>query len=354
MAFVAVISCCALLVTPSSRSGGRTNFVQAFQTSYRQLNNVAITSSSTASRAQPLTFSECCGGGGSSFFSTQQHYRRCRRSITSIEMKTKLSDINMDGTSHLPSSPTSLFPSPTSSHQPKVRQFLHRLRRKFTTLLASLAFFLSLLCPAHASSTASASISYPTSAISSLTTTTTTSLMQRLNLFRTQSTNELIDNYVRSKLFDDDVYDPVESAYREAISDHSTSGSSSIGKKDAGKVGGGIEGAYPTLLAETANAALGQQRSVSSVLSSSSSSTMLSKNNRDSMKNDGLTSLLIQASDVLQSKLGVSASTSYSIVAAVGIVGICVVPAGLGVLYQSIQRMQIDRSEMKMYGKITE
>jgi hypothetical protein len=41
-------------------------------------------------------------------------------------------------------------------------------------------------------------------------------------------------------------------------------------------------------------------------------------------------------------------------VAAVGIVGICVVPAGLGVLYQSIQRMQIDRSEMKMYGKIAE
>jgi multidrug transporter EmrE-like cation transporter len=162
----------------------------------------------------------------------------------------------------------------------------------------------------------------------------------------------MIDNYVKSKLFDDDVYDPVESAYREAIVDHSTSGSS-IGKKD-GKMGG-MEGAYPTLLAETANAALGQQRSVSSLLSSSStssSSNVLSKN-KDT-KNDGLTSLLITAADFLQTKLGISASTSYSIVAGVGIVGICVVPAGLGVLYQSIQRMQIDRSEMKMYGKIAE
>lgn len=178
----------------------------------------------------------------------------------------------------------------------------------------------------------------------------------------------MIDNYVKSKLFDDDVYDPVESAYREAISDQqcTISGSSSSSsfsrtgkkKKRMGSDGGvAIEGAYPTLLAETANAALGQQRSVSSGLLSPSTSSgmLLSKNSKDSMmKNDGLTSLLIQASDVLQTKLGVSASTSYSIVAAVGIVGVCVVPAGLGVLYQSIQRMQIDRSEMKMYGKITE
>lgn len=162
----------------------------------------------------------------------------------------------------------------------------------------------------------------------------------------------MIDNYVKSKLFDDDVYDPVESAYREAIVDHSTSGSS-IGKKD-GKLGN-MKGAYPTLLAETANAALGQQRSVSSLLSSSStsSSTNVLSKNKDT-KNDGLTSLLITAADFLQTKLGMSASTSYSIVAGVGIVGICVVPAGLGVLYQSIQRMQIDRSEMKMYGKIAE
>lgn len=161
----------------------------------------------------------------------------------------------------------------------------------------------------------------------------------------------MIDNYVKSKLFDDDIYDPVESAYREAIVDHSTSGSS-IGKKD-GKMGN-MEGAYPTLLAETANAALGQQRSVSSLLSSSStSSTNVLSKNKDT-KNDGLTSLLITAADFLQTKLGMSASTSYSIVAGVGIVAICVVPAGLGVLYQSIQRMQIDRSEMKMYGKIAE
>jgi len=214
----------------------------------------------------------------------------------------------------------------------KSRHVLQKIRHSFTILLASLAFFLSSTHvmstpPAHASSSAAATLS-----------TTTKSLKQRLNIFKTKSADELIDKYVQSKLFADDVYDPVESAYREAYAD-------SLTNKDA------VAGAYPTLLAETASTALGTSKSVSSLLSSSSSKSV---GTTATGKNDGITAVLIKASDILQSKLKVSASISYYILAATGIVGICVVPTMAGVLYQGIQRASIDKSEMKMYGKISE
>jgi len=214
----------------------------------------------------------------------------------------------------------------------KSRNALQKIRHSFTILLTSLAFFLSSTHvmstpPAHASSsTATATLS------------TTKSLKQRLNIFKTKSADEMINAYVQSKLFADDVYDPIESAYREAYAD-------SLTNKDA------VAGAYPTLLAETAGEALGTSKSVSSLLSSSSSKSV---GTTATGKNDGITAVLIKASDILQSKLKVSASISYYILAATGIVGICVVPTMAGVLYQGIQRASIDKSEMKMYGKISE
>ena len=219
----------------------------------------------------------------------------------------------------------------------KSRRTLQKIRRSFTIVLASLAFFLSSTHivhnpPAHAASTAAAATSL-----------TSLSLTQRLNPFRTRTADEMIDDYVRTKLFADDEYDPVESAYREAFADAAGSLSSS-------KAGGATsQGAYPTLLAETASSALGQTKSVSSLLANSPTVGTTAQG-----KNDGITAVLIKASDILQSRLKVSASISYYILAATGIVGICVVPTMIGVLYQGIQRAQIDKSEMKMYGKIAE
>ncbi|KAL7450647.1 hypothetical protein ACHAWC_002537 [Mediolabrus comicus] len=71
-------------------------------------------------------------------------------------------------------------------------------------------------------------------------------------------------------------------------------------------------------------------------------------------KNDGITAVLIRTSDFLQRRLRVSASVSYYIIAASGILSLCVLPGTIGVLYQGIQRLQIDKSEMKMYGKIAD
>lgn len=159
----------------------------------------------------------------------------------------------------------------------------------------------------------------------------------------------MIDAYVRDRLFADDKYDPVESAYREAFAD---AGGSVSGSKDSSATS---SGAYPTLLAETAGTALGQQKSVSSLLSSTTSRSLgTSASSPSGEKNDGITAVLIKASDFLQSKLKVSASVSYYLLAGSGLVGICVVPAMVGVLYTGFQRSQIDKNEMKMYGKIAE
>ncbi len=162
----------------------------------------------------------------------------------------------------------------------------------------------------------------------------------------------MINEYVRDRLFADDTYDPVESAYREVYADYSVGGSSG---------GSEVVGAYPTLLAETASSALGRKQDVSSIVSSPSSrgvgSGSMAKGGtvgEQSGKNDGITAVLIRTSDFLQRRLRVSASVSYYIIAASGILSLCVLPGTIGVLYQGIQRLQIDKSEMKMYGKIAD
>jgi len=233
----------------------------------------------------------------------------------------------------------------------RTRRALQKIRRSFTVLLASLAFFLSTTRihapPAHAASAATAAA-----------TTSTLSLTQKLNPFRTRTTDEMIDAYVRDRLFADDEYDPVESAYREAFADAGGSGSA---KDDTDA--SSMTGAYPTLLAETASQALGKQKSVSSVLSTRSLGASGAAGGASSSsvagaaaggKKDGITGLLIKSSDFLQSKLKVSASVSYYIIAGAGFVGVMTVPGLIGVLYQGIQRAQIDKSEMKMYGKISD
>jgi hypothetical protein len=163
----------------------------------------------------------------------------------------------------------------------------------------------------------------------------------------------MINEYVRDRLFADDEYDPVESAYREVYADYSTGSGS----------GSEVAGAYPTLLAETASSALGRKQDVSSIVSSPSrgvGSGSMAKGGvggtagEQSGKNDGITAVLIRTSDFLQRRLRVSASVSYYIIAASGILSLCVLPGTIGVLYQGIQRLQIDKSEMKMYGKIAD
>jgi len=158
----------------------------------------------------------------------------------------------------------------------------------------------------------------------------------------------MIDEYVRDRLFADDEYDPVESAYREAYADGLTSSPSASSAAD------GSTGAYPTLLAETASTALGRKQDISTLVSASKTGGGAMGSGIDAAKKDGITAILIKSSDFLQRRLRVSASASYYIIAASGILSLCVLPTTIGVMYQGFQRLQIDKSEMKMYGKIAD
>ncbi|KAL3802602.1 hypothetical protein ACHAWO_003630 [Cyclotella atomus] len=204
----------------------------------------------------------------------------------------------------------------------KVHSIVKKLRKSFTILLASFAIVLSTThlhnSPAHASTTITA------------TKTSTTSLLSKLNIFRPRTADELIDKYIQERLFIDDAFDPVESAYREAFSDYPSNGR---------------EGVYPQLLAETAASALGRK---------DGSSLIISKSAASQSDAGGITGALIQASDFLQQKLKVSSSVSYYIIAAGLLLGGTVLPGIVGMSYQAFQRLQIDKSEMKMYGKITD
>jgi hypothetical protein len=58
------------------------------------------------------------------------------------------------------------------------------------------------------------------------------------NLF-SRSVDHIVDNYVKDHMFDDDVYDPIESIYREAMDDK-------------------LQGTYPKALKEITSSVLGQ------------------------------------------------------------------------------------------------
>lgn len=236
--------------------------------------------------------------------------------------------------------------SQTETKRQTFQSIITKIRRYVAVLLASLTLvlFSSIdsgtsgswrgVAPAHAASTATAI----TSSSSTISTT-----LRRMNPFRTRTADELIDSYVQRRLFVDDIYDPVESAYREVIADYS-----------AGNNGGS---SYPTLLTEMATSVVGRDRAIITTTSSSSAKAAMGGSIVDggSMgRRDGITGTIMKFSDVLQAKLRLSASASYIILATSGLVGVLFVPAMLGVLYQSIQRMQIDKGEMKMYGKISE
>jgi hypothetical protein len=229
--------------------------------------------------------------------------------------------------------------SQTDTSRQTFHSIICKLRRSLAILLASftLVLFSSItsgsggswrgVAPAHAASTATAITTSSSSTISTR--------LQRLNPFRTRTADELIDSYVQERLFVDDIYDPIESTYREVIADSSGSGS------------------YPTLLTDVATSVVGRDRAITSTSSPASGITggidgSMGRNN------DGITGILMKFSDILQNKLRLSASTSYIILATTGLVCVLFIPAMLGVLYQSIQRMQIDKGEMKMYGKISE
>ena len=239
---------------------------------------------------------------------------------------------------------SSLFGRPPASRR-RLRSIARAARRSLAVILASFSMMflfspapttgsLRVVPPAHA---ASASTYPPTSSSTAM------PFLGRVGPFRVRTADELIDEYVRDRMFSDDSYDPVESAYREACADHPSGGGGLRGGRVSDDIGGdGERGAGAE--------GLGHRRPLLLLV------VLLVEQQarRGGGRDDGITGALMKASDVLQSRLRISAAMSYYVLGASGLVGVLFVPAMVGVLYQGIQRQLIDRGEMKMYGKISE
>ena len=182
-------------------------------------------------------------------------------------------------------------------------RLVNRFRRAIAVMwMAALLWFggcgLRMAPPAYAVSTAASS----------------ESIISRV-IPKGASLDKIVDRYVKDHMFDDDIYDPVESAYREAYEDVTT-------------------GKYPRALNEVASSLLGSD---------------VTKSEKTTSENLFI-SFLTNGSKGLQS-LGLSATAANVVVYATTLVG---APSFilLGILsYANMQKKMRIRQNKKRYGE---
>lgn len=189
---------------------------------------------------------------------------------------------------------------------------LTKFRRSF-----ALVFTVSLLwfgaagfssLPAHASSTAAATataVSAPT---------------ERVVTSNQKSLDKLVGNYVKSHMFDDDRYDPVESIYREAHDDALTT-------------------EYPQALREVASGALG----------SSAATGGVRVNDKDNTAGASIAALLTQAIGALQ-KRGLSQQAAILVLASIFVVAGPSSFLFAGMIIGGISKRNMNKTMKQRYG----
>jgi hypothetical protein len=180
-------------------------------------------------------------------------------------------------------------------------QLLSRVRRSFVIVAASLMMWFGAAgiktLPSHASTAAAVAAVAPQS-----------------KSILSASLEQIVDRYVEDHMFDDDVYDPVESVYREAIGDK-------------------IKGTHPKALSEITSSVLGQDGMKVEETSSSS----------------GIGDWLMTAVTFLQRK-GISESTAIILLTGSFVVAGPVVFLLGGMMVGSQSKRQIQRVFKKRYG----
>jgi len=212
--------------------------------------------------------------------------------------------------------------------QQKVKGIIRAIRRSFVTLLTytslcfSLLSFVSSQRPplAHAS----------TATVSTTTTTKPTKTRTQPSVDKSKALlDRLIDNYVEERMFSDDEFDPLESAYRETVADIETN-------------------EYPTQLSQAASSALGLGK-VKSLLQAPSSSK--SSTSTSTQKDGKFVQFVLRKVEEIHAKYGISKSFLYTVVGVV----CCGVPAlslcALLISFSMRQRLMTERMAIKRYGE---
>ncbi len=209
-------------------------------------------------------------------------------------------------------------------------------RFRHATLIFSMATFIWMasLSISHAASTTTAA----SSATSSSPTTISHVMPSKASSSSsTKKLDRLIQRYIQDYMFDDDLYDPLESALREAHEDVT-------------------KGTYPRQLSTVTSSILGQQGSSSRIRGSSPTSI----GTTSSSSSDGTTSsdsasqrvgqVMIQLLRFLQRRLRVSETTAMNMIAALLVVTIPSLFLLFGMVVGGMSKRQMNRIMKQRYG----
>jgi hypothetical protein len=155
--------------------------------------------------------------------------------------------------------------------------------------------------PSHASSAAAAAPTTSTLVPKSLT---------------SASLDQIVDRYVKSHMFDDDVYDPVESTYREAVDDK-------------------VRGAYPRALKEVTSSVLGQD------------SVAITK---PAVRGARIGNLLVTAAKFVEERAGLSEATAVLILAFVLVGSVPLTFVSLAAITGNFSKRNINKTMKQRYG----
>ena len=134
------------------------------------------------------------------------------------------------------------------------------------------------------------------------------------NTFMSPSLEKIVDGYVKDHMFDDDVYDPVESVYREAVADK-------------------LQGAHPKALSEITSSVLGQSAAKAEKKASAT----------------GFGGVLLKAVNFLQRR-GLSESTAILVLTGSFVVAGPLAFVCAGMMVGSQSKRQINSVMKKRYG----
>jgi hypothetical protein len=204
------------------------------------------------------------------------------------------------------------------------RRWISKIPRLTSTLVVfvflwSVTFFSFPTLPAYASTSATSSSSIP------ITSTTRNWSFKDFQLLPSASLDQMIDRYVKDHMFDDDVYDPVESAYREAYEDSiQSSGSSS----------------YPSRLLDITSSVLGKNSVVVGSAVGRQSST----------SGNPIIGSLLRASQFLTSRFGISEGIAQVVLAVTAFAGsfVSIVSVLGGISF--VLKRNLNRELKKRYG----
>lgn len=201
-------------------------------------------------------------------------------------------------------------PKSTTNDRPKwFSRLFHQQRRRcgFASLLLAASVFTTQ--PAQASSAAAPLVE---------------SFLEKTS----PSLDTMIDNYVKEHMFNDDTYDPIESAYREAYDD-------------------AVKGTYPQALREvTGSGSSSLQSSPSQTTGESTSANPVA----NFFSNIDIGALLTSLLTFLQNKLRLSESAAIMVLAAIFVVA---GPSALlftGMIVGGMSKRNINRVMKKRYG----